>query len=272
MGRNSRTVILRTGSDSATVTAFTLVELLVVIGIIAVLIGILLPVLSKARESANTLVCATHLREIGMACSVYAADNKGKLPIPIGGGAAGNLSYSAILLRSDNNYFGQLDFSQGTLVPYLHGAAVAQRLFTCPSDTEPRYSAFQPVTPDREAPLTPQPAVTRNFSYAFSGTLAGDVIGAHYTGTKTSQIRRPSEKLLIQETYMPPYAAHIAVFYNVNGVPCAIFLNRRHGGKSNQYFADGHVQLFDPEILRDENVSNPVLAPLYLHYVSLRAP
>ena len=207
-----------------------------------------------------------------MACSVYAADNNGKLPIPIGGGAANNMSYSAILMKPDNGYWGQMDFGQGTLAPYLHGAAIAQRLFSCPSDADPRYSAFQPVTADREMPNTPQPMVQRNFSYAFSGNLAGGVIGARYTGTKISQIRRPADKLLIQETYMPPGANHITVGYNIDGVPCAIFLSRRHGGKCNLYFADGHVQLIDPEILRDENVSNPVLAPLYLRYVSLRAP
>ena len=60
--------------------AFTLVELLVVISIIALLVSILLPALSKARESARTVICATNLRNVGMAIIYYADDNNNFLP------------------------------------------------------------------------------------------------------------------------------------------------------------------------------------------------
>jgi len=61
-------------------TAFTLVELLVVVAIIALLLAILLPAMEKAREVSRQVVCGANFRQLGFACTTYAQDWRGTLP------------------------------------------------------------------------------------------------------------------------------------------------------------------------------------------------
>jgi prepilin-type N-terminal cleavage/methylation domain-containing protein/prepilin-type processing-associated H-X9-DG protein len=75
--RNLRSFEGRSARDEK---GFTLVELLVVIGIIALLISILLPALSKARQQASSLACEANLHSIGEGIAIYVGDNHGTLP------------------------------------------------------------------------------------------------------------------------------------------------------------------------------------------------
>jgi prepilin-type N-terminal cleavage/methylation domain-containing protein len=88
---------------------FTLVELLVVIGIIALLVSILLPTLNRARESAKRTMCLANLRSIGQLVTMYANQNKGQIPI----GSSGTTAWAG---PAENFYFARREGSNARLV------------------------------------------------------------------------------------------------------------------------------------------------------------
>jgi len=96
---------------------FTLVELLVVIGIIAILISILLPALNNAREKAKRLQCANNIRTVGQATMLYANMNKGKVP----------------MAKAQGNWVWDLPYQNRDW--FTEVAKTPQEMFYCPSYT-----------------------------------------------------------------------------------------------------------------------------------------
>src|SRR5438105_2302803 len=104
--------------------AFTLVELLVVIGIIAVLVALLLPVLARVREEARRVKCASNLRQLAIGLMMYADANHQRLP------------NSARTGRDPSDWIfwsNERDLSESAIARYV--GKIHVDLFRCPSDT-----------------------------------------------------------------------------------------------------------------------------------------
>jgi len=120
--------------------AFTLIELLVVISIIALLVSILMPALSKAREQARQTVCLMNVKSLSQATHVYAVDNEGYLILSGSRTETGQLDYH------DGSFYPVAPFWDYRLLPYLgadtnnpdEAGDTIMDIFVCPS-TEVRF-------------------------------------------------------------------------------------------------------------------------------------
>jgi prepilin-type processing-associated H-X9-DG protein len=249
-------------------TAFTLVELLVVIGIIAVLISLLLPALGRAREQSRTVACLSNLRQIGIAATSYGTSYKGStVPgyinpnITINGGDyADGENYATMLV---NGQFLDAPTVPTLTTPVSGGSSV----FRCPSgNDEYLYNQFSdtggtsPVPTSRIDTIANRPLRTRSASTGIIvDTWYGINASINNNGTKTPCIRYDDKHAKGSSQYNTdiPLVTQIrdttrmvflfdGLFANLAFAPDRIAA--RHGsGKgrmTNILFFDGHAESF----------------------------
>jgi prepilin-type N-terminal cleavage/methylation domain-containing protein len=130
--------------------AFTLVELLVVIGIIGVLVGILMPALAKARDSATRTACLSNLRQFGNALTMYAVQYRDRIPIGYYSGQKQS-NYLVHYNESGLRFYSMLGLLYNTKL--LDG-----KVSFCPAEELPRwqYATDENPWPPKEEPSVVQ--------------------------------------------------------------------------------------------------------------------
>jgi prepilin-type N-terminal cleavage/methylation domain-containing protein/prepilin-type processing-associated H-X9-DG protein len=236
--------------------AFTLVELLVVIGIIAVLIGILLPSLSKARQSAQTTACLANLRTLGQSIVNYSVDNKG-YQIP---SFANNQGYWFNILV-------QLQYVPAPDSSNASGPVTSKNIFFCPSgglDYTPDATAVPANRTGAGDKGFRAPSVGTTTSvdcwYGINGGATKDLptnIGvpfhsvwdqanppAGYDWMKSNMIRHSSEMVMLYDGIIyNMFVTDATGAIKVSGNPTENRLGARHNRNTvtNICFADGHA-------------------------------
>jgi len=218
---------------------FTLIELLVVVSIIALLIGILLPALGGARDSARSVKCLSNMRSLSMAMMMHAEDSGGELPRSGHSAGFGSLPWAAVLYEPITG-----SPFEGTSYSWDDRGwwSTTNTHYRCPHDR-------------RESPIMQQglPFGFAAFSYGMNvyyELRREEIDPERWSGQRTPMYRkvysvpRPSSTVLLGELPDTIGLDHImAHFWRTQGVPAGIDVAReRHGEGAAYALLDGHAE------------------------------
>ncbi|HLP78555.1 MAG TPA: prepilin-type N-terminal cleavage/methylation domain-containing protein [Candidatus Paceibacterota bacterium] len=192
--------------------AFTLIELLVVIAIIAILAAMLMPALSRGKDSARAIQCLGQMRQLGLAVRLYSDENGDQFP------------------RSQHSAFAKGDIPwERSIAPMLGSTAVLwtnlfNGVYHCPSDRKPDpwsygLNVYYELGPD------------------------DDYTGKPQTWRRATQVPRPASTILFAENNSA--ADHIMAHFWENPSDASDVAQKRHNKRANYAFADGHAQLLN---------------------------
>jgi len=208
-------------------TAFTLVELLVVISVIVLLAGFLLPALNRSKSSARRVQCVGHLRQLGLAGQMYWDDNAGNAFRWRGAATNGGQVYWFGWLENGGEGARRFDRAQGALHPYLAGRGVE----VCP--------ALNYLSPQFKLKAT-----GASFGYGYNLVLSPPPAQPPINMDK---LARAAELVFLADsaqvnTFQAPASPRnplLEEFYYLNTNEATVHF--RHSRVANALFCDGHV-------------------------------